>query len=847
MDIITRGEDVVSDKLENTEKNLFVRVCNWVIDASLVLMVFGIPVFFLNKTFQGIIFEKQMFFYVLVLVALVFWALRGAVVGEMRIKRNPLDLPIILALAVALVTVILSVDKWHSFWGSFGDPSRGFIALLAIVATFYLILERINANKIKLFAGALIVSHFFVAIWVLISILNFSFIPQFMVNNVPVNLVGSFTGLVIFLSIMIPFMMGIFLKIGENVTNKHIRIFGQLFVTVNMLLNLFLMLVLYSFVSLSIWISLMAGVAFFLIYILANVVKVKKYSNAWFPMFVFIALMVLFMGGKTMNISKIQLPVEVSLDYKISWQIAKESTKDNFFFGSGPATYGYDFSLHKPQEFNLNSLYDLRFYQGTGIFFESLATVGAVGTLFMLIMILSFVGASIYFISLEKERDKIYSLAFLSASVVFLVNLLSSRIEGSVFLLGVLICALTLAILMKEGPIKENFINFSLKASPKFALTLALIFMVVSASVIFLFVFVGKVIVADTYIGSIGKDKISDESINKVVGAINLYGNESRYYTALAQINMALANQEVLKNEADRDVNKIQGYLNNAIALSQKASSLAGQDVGTAEALAQIYDNSGYYVQNSFQLAIDSYQKALELEPFNPNFIVKMGQVKLNQVAVEKDQNAKKKLVEDARDLFQKAVDEKENFSVGYYQLALTKDALGDVDGAIDSMTNALKNERDNLNLIFNLARLYQERGAGDDNATAESLYSYILSINEKEINTHFSLGSLYEKTNRKDEAVKEYKKVLELLSASASENTSSTQGGSAGSDQTKKQIQKMISNIQNGIENTQANLTDAPEATPEPIKATETVPATPSINDSMTVPNNASVKPIAQ
>jgi len=132
----------------------------------------------------------------------------------------------------------------------------------------------------------------------------------------------------------------------------------------------------------------------------------------------------------------------------------------------------------------------------------------------------------------------------------------------------------------------------------------------------------------------------------------------------------------------------------------------------------------------------------------------------------------------------------------------LTKDALGDVDGAIESMGNALVNERTNLNYIFNLARLYQERNVEDDSKTAEALYEYILTVNDKEINTHFSLGMLYEKMNKKDEAIKKYRDVLALLPD--------------GSDQAEKQIQRMISNIQNGIENTQENLTDVPEIAPE-------------------------------
>ena len=74
-----------------------------------------------------------------------------------------------------------------------------------------------------------------------------------------------------------------------------------------------------------------------------------------------------------------------------------------------------------------------------------------------------------------------------------------------------------------------------------------------------------------------------------------------------------------------------------------------------------------------------------------------------------------------------------------------------------------------------------------------------ILASNSKDANTHFALGQLYEKTQRKDEAIAEYKTVLGLFPD--------------GSDQAKTQIQKMISNVQNGIANTPENLGAVPTA----------------------------------
>ncbi|MFA6974135.1 MAG: hypothetical protein WC238_05370 [Parcubacteria group bacterium] len=472
------------------------------------------------------------------------------------------------------------------------------------------------------------------------------------------------------------------------------------------------------------------------------------------------------------------------------------------------------------------------------MFFEALSSIGLLGTIALVLLLLTFLSVSIYLLATRKDRDKVYSLGFVTAAVMLVIAGVSVRIESTLLILGVLVATVALALVMAESESEERFVNLSLKASPKFALTLAFVFMVVSAGVAFLFVFIGKIYAADLYAGSaIKQAQVSEEgSIARLIKAINLNKREGRYYTRIGQEYMILANNEMLKGDAQRDVNKVQNYLNNSIAAAAQGRDLIKNDVLATETLGQIYENAGVYVADSISLAEKTYQEALDLEPHNPNLILKLGQMRLSTAGNSKEVEQKKQLVGEAKDLFQKSIDEKQNFSQGYYQLALAKDALGDVDGAIEDMTKALTYENNNINFVFNLARLYQERGKGDDNKIAEALFKQILGANDKEINTHFSLGMLYEKTSRKDDAITEYRKVLDLLPASTRGDASSTQGGPAGSDQAKTQIQKMISNIQNGIENTPENLRDNP-APPAPVAAPEAAEVTPAATEP--TPNN--------
>jgi tetratricopeptide (TPR) repeat protein len=284
-----------------------------------------------------------------------------------------------------------------------------------------------------------------------------------------------------------------------------------------------------------------------------------------------------------------------------------------------------------------------------------------------------------------------------------------------------------------------------------------------------------------------------DGSVAKIGKALQLNSKEGRYFTRLGQEYLVLTNEEMLKGEKDRDVNKIQAYLSVGVQAGAKGKDLMKNDVTSVETLAQIYENSGLYIIEGLNLAEKEYQRALELEPNNPSYYVRMGQIRTRMAGTKDKAEDKKKLVEEARDFYQKSLDVRNSFDAGYYNLAIAQEALGQTDDAIGNMNKAVSLQRKNVNYVFNLARMYQARGKGDDNKTAEALFKQILGVNDKEINSHFNLGLLYEKTDRKSEAIDEYNKVIQLLPQ--------------GSETTKSQLEKMISNIKIGVENTPENL----------------------------------------
>lgn len=776
---------------EKKDKNLIFKVLDKTVGLSIFMIFFGLPLFFTNLTFQGMAFEKQMYFYFMLLLGLVAWVARGIIAGEMNIRKTPLDIPIVGFWLVCLLSTIFSVDRWHSFLGAFGDPSRSFVSITSIIIAYYLISSNFSQKRLKMILTALISSGALVSLWSAFMFFGSSFLPERFVQSAPISLIGTISGLSAFLSMTVILIVLAILKIAQK--NKLGRFFKKVLLTaltLNLILDLFLILAIFNFVH---WWALFLGTSVFVTFILAQMMRPKK-SWTWLPMALFVVVIILWKIGD-ISLIKANLPMEVSLGYKASWEVATTAIKNKFLIGSGPATYGYNFSLYRPQDLNQDAFYNLRFYQGSGTVFESLPTIGVVGSFFLAIILLSFLSVELYLICREREKNKLYSLGFVSATAVLLFYVLSARTEGVIYLLLALVGMVSLFAAIKESDSQENYLSLSLKASPKFALALAFIFMVVSTGVAFLFVFLGKLYIADVYAGKAAREisNADDQLTSKASKAIKFYSQEGKYYTQFGEYNMVLANGEALKGEKNRDVQKIQQYLNFSISAARQGSDMMKNDVSSVQSLAQIYENAGLYVPDSINLAIESYKRGIELDPHNPDFYQKIGQLKISMASYKTDDNEKKQLVSEAEDSFKKAVEEKNNYSPGYHQLSLAQEALGEKDAAIDNGRKAVESDPKNPNYVLALARMYQTRGSDDDMKIAEQLYKYAISLDDNDINSHFYAGLFYEKSKKKQEAKTEYNKILSLLKD--------------GNQDLKNQINKMIDNLDNGIENTPQNL----------------------------------------
>ncbi len=801
------------------------KVFDLIITSVLVVLFAGIPVFFTGLTFQGIAFEKQIFFYCCLLIGFVAWVSKGVMTGEMRIRRTPLDIPIVLFWLFSIAATVFSVDRWHSFWGFFGDPSRGFISLTALVLAYFFIMSHFTERRRNLMLGSFLVSGVLVILWSFLVVMKLRFLPASWESMAPLSLVGSMSTLSLFLALLIPLMVtALFLLFREGSgASLMLRRSGAAVLGVALLLDLFLLLALYPFVS---WPVVLGGLGFFLIYILAQIVRPAS-ELTWMPMVIFVVVLAFLMIGQN-QLVRATLPIEVTPNMKLSWQIAKEALSANFLSGTGLGTYGYDFSLFRPQEFNGNALYTLRFYQGTGLVFEALSTVGIVGTILMLVIWFSFLSVGLYLLTMDKAKNKVASLGLWSVAVMLFISGFVSPINSTILILSVLLSALALATLLQESGSEERHWELSFRATPKFALALAFVFMVVSAGVAFLFVFMGKVFLADISAGRASRLPASvEETVPKYLKAIQLYPQEGRYFTRVAQEYMAIANAEGGKSAEERDVNKIAFAVREGVAAGVRARDLMPNDVLATEALGLVYENASIYATDALPKAEEMYARALELEPQNPLFSIKLGQISRLNADGKQDPTEKAALFAAAKASFEKAIEQKADLAVAHYNLAVVNSRLKDYDAAIRSTSQAIRLAPSNLSFRYNLGLLYQERNGEGDRNQAEALFKNVLEANDRLIDVRLSLGLLYESESKRDLAMEQYEKILVLIPED--------EKVSANVKQTRTQITQIIENLRSGKGNIPAG---SSLAEPGPTTPTTVAPSVPTTSQSESLLN---------
>jgi len=550
------------------------------------------------------------------------------------------------------------------------------------------------------------------------------------------------------------------------------------------------------------WPVAIASMVVVLMFLLSKVVKTSS-SGLFAPIAVFFILVILLVLGNLgnyFNLSGINLPTEISLSRMASWDIAKASIKSNPIFGTGPSTFYYSFSKFKSQDLNYSPVWNIRFDSPSGIFFELLSTVGSLGALAAVVLVL--VALSVSFMAIiktEREEFRPIMLGLCASFISITIFSLLFAFPGGLLLIAVMIATLAVAAGVELYPEKFKALNLSFRASPNYALALAAIFLSVSAGVVILFIMGIKMLTADIYVRQALATNDINQKVSQMGKAIILAPYQDQYYLEQAKNYMSLANQEASGN---KDQNTIVNYLNLAIDSGKTAAfELNPNSANDIESLALIYENASFYTKGALDLAQDLYKKEMDLEPGNPVPYLRTALIYMAKANLEQTDADKKTDIESAVKMYDEALSRKSDFSSAYYGKAIAYEALGKIDDAITELSKATLSTSDNLDYRFELGRLLFNRGVTQPNLNqtasasitngqtegnklsvaptqptgaivkrnndlnnAEQIFQGIINAVSNNANAHYSLALLYQKLGENDKAKIEVTTLLNIL-----------------------------------------------------------------------------------
>lgn len=785
--IITFGRSSKKD----SDQKMASKFLDFLIISSIVLIFFLCPLFFTGQVLSGMGFEKIILFYFLVLIGIVSWVTKGVLEGELELKRTPLDWPILILLGVYAVATLFSVGQKDSLIGSYGDVSKSLVAIMTFVLFYYLVVNNINTKRIKIIFWSLLSSSFLIIAFSLAQLFGFFVLSLPFARAINFNPIGSLSGLSMFVISCLPILIVMASQIKEihpNL-NKFFSIILKGIVILTILAGLTILALLNGF---TFWLGAIVGVVIILMFFLSKIIPITN-NNLIIPLAVFLCLIILLVLGN-FNVVNLNLPAEVSLSRNASWDIAKNSLKANPIFGSGPATFYYDFSKFRGVDFNNSPLWNARFNSASGILFELLATVGIVGS--MVFIIIGLIALSICFLALIKVSEKEIRpllLALFSGFIVMIIFALLFPLNNSLTLWMVLLSVLTVSTAIKIYPEKFKSLKLSFRSSPKYALALATLFLFVSAGVVVLFTLGIKMYLADFY----AKKAVAATEINSQIvqlrKAIDLFPYEDSYYLGLASGYMTLANQEA---GGGKNQEKIKNNLGQAVELGKKAIDISPNKAASNESLALIYENASFYTRGALEWAQNLYTKVGELEPDSPTPALRTALIYMAMANAEEAKIDKEYYWNEAIKKYDESIAKKSNLSSAFYGKTVVYEKLGNISEAIEQLKKAVVISSDNIDYRFELGRLYFNRGVSqqpniaqtatkelteeeivngvgennnlsvdstqptgtavgrnDDLNAAEQVFFSVYQLNPKHANALYSLALLYQKIGENDKA----------------------------------------------------------------------------------------------
>lgn len=661
---------------------------NKAINLLLLLVVVLTPLVFLPVFTDFFETTKLTLLVSAVLLSLLLWVTYCVLKGKVVLTRSPLDIPLMLMGLVAGVSAFFSTTQHISIFGSWPQVHGSAVALISYILLYFVATAHIKSRaQIGQLIYALVASATIAGLLTILAYFNL-YLPIPFVKYQNFTPAGTAFNMNVVLLMALPVLLFSIVRGNKIVPPAIAIILSTLFTLVIFLTgrngqqNLGMLLS-------PAWIG--TYVAYGLVYVSSK--KSDLARNLPFlviPVVVTAVVMVVSLlpvGGK-FNVLKTRAdsyPQEIQLPFRISWGVAASSLINTPFLGSGPATFGFNYSAFRPAETNATKYWNFRFESAYNELLTVLSTQGVLG----LLAIIFFTSVVINFaIKGLRDEENTISSALAAASLIGVVLLLTHASSSMLMIFLMIVLAMLMAINKSTGKVEELAIGIKASKITDSSLIVGDILPIIFFIPVFIFVVWATLMISGMLradmahrkaLNTVGNDPIS--TYNYLVEAEQLNQNADLFRVDLAQTNFALANAIAASKAptesspsgslTDQDKQQIQTLIKQSIQEAQVSTLLSPRNSVNYEVLANIYRQIAGIAENALSFSLSAYGQAISLDPMNPALRLSVGGVYYTT-----------KNYDLAIRFFTDAVNLKPDFANAYFNLSIALRDKGDLQSA---------------------------------------------------------------------------------------------------------------------------------------------------------------------
>jgi tetratricopeptide (TPR) repeat protein len=727
----------------------------WILLVGILLL----PFVFYPIAGASVIVIKKFFLLGVILAAFLFWVIGRLQEGTWRMPLSSVIAGAFLLPLSFLVSALFSGSIRHSIIGAFYQPETVLSALFLWVLMVLVIEFFSDRHRLFNFYIGFCVSGLLFGLYTLVRFLLGPVLPMNIANFLPVSLLGSWYENGIFLGLVTIFSV-LMLEFFSLEKAKILKFTLNLTIAVSILC-----LILINYSTAWLVIGLLTLAVFIYFTFLKKGIDNNKKKILIRPSSIVLGLSVIFfmLSGVTGPIStplnsiynKFQFSfLEVRPGFSSTADVIKGVANDSPLFGVGPNNFPNAWTIYRPKFVNELQYWNVNFSNSFGILPTYIVTAGLLGVLAMLL----FFGSLLYSISKavlvsKKDPDDILGkmlLGLASLGTLYLWLMLAFYTPNVFGLPMAFIMTGLLVATMVDDKVVKTKLLLLYKTNRSHFISISVLVILLIGTLVLSYSLIQKFLAVTSY--SKGAEAMAvgniDEANIYFIKTLNADSKNPLYLRTfsslkLQELNRLLSTESVEKEETSA---KMEALIDAAVTSAQEASRLNPLDYQNFQVLAGVYEFlASININQAYESAKVTYEKALSLNPNNPELLLNMARLEIGQNNFE-----------EARALLEKALTIKTNYASSIVLLSQLDVEDGNTTNAINRLESALAKNPYDTNLLFQLGLLSYRNG---NYVGAIESFKNAVAFSQGGINANASyfLGLSYAENGQRSLAVEQF------------------------------------------------------------------------------------------